>query len=131
MKFKKQVKKGDLRPKKLHYTDDELDNSSTNTDSGINVQLGQSNDMFHKQRATKCNRLDCSQSQMRRLRAKLDRIKMQTDDKENDKSIVQNSRNNTIVQESVGRYTKCEKTHTYTSRTKEAGTKGKLTHFRV
>ncbi|KAK9294861.1 hypothetical protein QLX08_010672 [Tetragonisca angustula] len=94
MKFKKQVKKGDLRPKKLHYTDDELDNSSTNTDSGINVQFDQSNDMFHKQRATKCNRLDCTQSQMRGLRAKLDRIKMQTDDKENDKSIVENSRNN-------------------------------------
>lgn len=130
MKFKKQVKKGDLRPKKLNYTDDELDGSSTKTDSGINVQFDQSNDMFHKQRATKCNRLDCSQSQMRRLRAKLDKIKMRTDDKENDKSIVENSRHN-VVQESVGRYTRCEKMHTHTPRTKETGANGKLTHFRV
>ena len=86
--------------------------------------------MFHKQRATKCNRLDCTQSQMRGLRAKLDRIKMQTDDKENDKSIVENSRNN-VARECVGRYTKCEKMHTHTSGTREAGGKGKLTHFRV
>lgn len=131
VKFKKQGKKGDLRPKKLNYTDDELDNSSTNTDSGINVQFDQSNETFYKERfATKCNRLDSSQSQMRRLRTKLDRIKMQTDDKENDKSIVENSRNN-VVQESVGRYTKCEKIHTHTSRTKGTSAKGRLTHFRV
>ncbi|XP_012242346.2 uncharacterized protein LOC100747972 [Bombus impatiens] len=95
VKYKKQIKKGGLRPKKLHYTDDELDA----IDSGVYIQCNQSNDMFHKQRMAKCNRFDSSQSQIHRLRVKLDKIKVQTNDKENDKNVIGNNKNN-VVQES-------------------------------
>lgn len=127
VKYKKQIKKGGLRPKKLHYTDDELDA----IDSGVYIQCNQSNDMFHKQRMAKCNRFDSSQSQIHRLRVKLDKIKVQTNDKENDKNIIGNNKNNVVQESSVGRSTKSEKIYMHVSKTKNIDTKGKLVHFRV
>ncbi|KAG6798332.1 zinc finger CW-type PWWP domain protein 1 [Apis mellifera caucasica] len=107
VKYKKQPKKGDLKPKKLYYTDDELDASNT-IDSGIHIPFDESNNsLFHKH-TTRCNRFDSSQKQIRRLRAKLDRIKVQTNDKENDRNVlgnrsvnVVNNRNNVAQESSV------------------------------
>lgn len=127
VKYKKQIKKGGLRPKKLHYTDDELDA----IDSGVYIQFNQSNNMFHKQRIAKCNRFDSSQSQIHRLRVKLDKIKVQTNDKENDKNIIGNNKNNVVQESSVGRSTKSEEIYMHVSKTKNIDTKGKLIHFRV
>ena len=124
VKYKKQPKKGDLKPKKLYYTDDELDASNT-IDS-----------LFHKH-TTRCNRFDSSQKQIRRLRAKLDRIKVQTNDKENDRNVlgnrsvnVVNNRNNVAQESSVGRCINSEKKCTHMLKT-NTDVKEKLTHFRV
>ncbi|CAK9799326.1 Zinc finger CW-type PWWP domain protein 1, partial [Anthophora quadrimaculata] len=90
IKYKKQPKKGDLRPKKLQYTEDELDVHSI-VDSGIHAQSNISNDtLFCKQHTTKCNRFDSSQKQIRRLRTKLDKIRVESNDKENDINVVEN-----------------------------------------
>lgn len=136
VKYKKQPKKGDLKPKKLYYTDDELDASNT-IDSGIHIPFDESNNsLFHKH-TTRCNRFDSSQKQIRRLRAKLDRIKVQTNDKENDRNVlgnrsvnVVNNRNNVAQESSVGRCINSEKKCTHMLKT-NTDVKEKLTHFRV
>ncbi|XP_017793479.1 PREDICTED: uncharacterized protein LOC108575247 [Habropoda laboriosa] len=94
IKCKKQSKKGDLRPKKLQYTEDELDAHSV-VDSGIHIESNISNDtLFYKQHTAKCNRFDSSQKQIRKLRTKLDKIKVESNDKENDKNVVENRSTN-------------------------------------
>lgn len=134
VKLKKQSKKGDLRPKKLQYTEDELD--IYNVDSGIYTQ---DDTQCCNEQTRKCNRLDFSpKQQKRRLRSNLNRDEVKSNDKENDRNVVSkgttnktNNRSNVVQDYSVGRCTKDEKKCTHMSKTKNTDTKDKLSHFRV
>nr|XP_034176128.1 PWWP domain-containing protein2-like [Osmia lignaria] len=96
IKQKKLPRKGDLKPKKLQYSDEESE-VSTAVDSGINFEsIHSNNTLFSKQHTAKYNRFDSSQKCTRRLRPMLDKIKGQTNDKENDKNIVNHRSTNTL-----------------------------------
>ncbi|XP_076167806.1 uncharacterized protein LOC143146928 isoform X2 [Ptiloglossa arizonensis] len=90
VKNKKQSKKVDLKPKRLQFTEEELDASSA-ADSGICVTSDQSsNALFCKQQTNKRNKLESTQKQIRTLHTRVDKIKIQVNDKENDRNIVEN-----------------------------------------
>ncbi|XP_076393031.1 uncharacterized protein LOC100883896 isoform X1 [Megachile rotundata] len=101
IKQKNLPRKGDLKPKKLQYSDEESEISSA-VDSGVYFDsIHSNNSRFCNQHTAKSNRIDSSQKQTRILRSTLGKIKERTDDKENDKNIVNyrptntnNSKNN-------------------------------------
>ncbi|KZC14242.1 Zinc finger CW-type PWWP domain protein 1, partial [Dufourea novaeangliae] len=102
IKNKKQTKRVDLKPKKLQYTDEDQD-------SGIHIVSDHSSDtLFRKRYTLRCNRFDSTQKEIPRLRTKLDKIKVQSNDKENDKTVIgsrcenlPNTRNNVSQVSSV------------------------------
>ncbi|XP_076670694.1 uncharacterized protein LOC143370000 [Andrena cerasifolii] len=103
VKNKARFRKVDLKPKKLQYSEDELDAHSV-PDSGICVRFDQSSDLLpRKQHTVNCKKRDPPQKPTRISRTRLGKIKIQTDDKENDRNVVRNTPNtrNNVAQTSV------------------------------
>ncbi|XP_053997769.1 uncharacterized protein LOC128886689 [Hylaeus anthracinus] len=95
VKNKKQLKKVDLKPKRLQYTEEDLDISNTLDRVTINCP---SNTLSRKQtwKKIQCDESDATQEQMRTLHSRVDKIKLQANDKENDMNIVGNRSESTL-----------------------------------
>ncbi|XP_076634631.1 uncharacterized protein LOC143348376 [Colletes latitarsis] len=93
IKNTKQSKKINLKPRKLQYTEEELEASSY-VDSGIHVSFDQSSNALFCKQTLKCNGGNATQKQIRKLRTGVDKIKIHVNDKENDRNIVGNRSEN-------------------------------------
>lgn len=131
-------KRVDLKPKKLQYTEEELDIANIVYKDTDIVSDQSSNALLTKRNTVNNNRPDITQKINTRSHTKLDKIKIQTNDKENDRSVIENRSKNTTnpsnnVTEvsSIGRCIKNDEKCAYASRKKDSNAKDKLTYFRL
>ncbi|XP_078046435.1 uncharacterized protein LOC144474914 [Augochlora pura] len=107
VKNKKESKRADLKPKRLQYSEEELDNDYER--NGKDTVSGKSSTMVLRKRDTvKYNSVDVTRKQITKPHTKLDKIKTQTNDKENDSSAIgsrsknsSNVRNNLSLESSI------------------------------
>nr|XP_033334689.1 uncharacterized protein LOC117225323 [Megalopta genalis] len=93
VKNKKESKRADLKPKRLQYTEEELDNDyKRNGTDTVSEKSG--NMLLCKHDTVKCNSVDMTRKQITRSHTKLDKIKTQTNDKENDSNAIDNNSRN-------------------------------------
>lgn len=138
-------KRVDLKPKKLQYTEEELDIANVvykdtdivYKDTDI-VSDQSSNALLGKRNTVNSNGPDITQKKTTRPHTKLDKIKIQTNDKENDRSVIEtisknttNTSNNVTEVSSIGRCINNDEKCAYASRKKDSNTRDKLTYFRL
>ncbi|XP_076290282.1 uncharacterized protein LOC143213868 [Lasioglossum baleicum] len=102
VKNKKESKRADLKPKRLQYTEEELDaDNAQNVKDTVPEKSG--NALLRKRDSVQCNKVNSTEKRITRSQAKLD-IKPQTIDKENDSTAINNrSRNTSIVRNNLTR----------------------------
>lgn len=88
-------KRVDLKPKKLQYTEEELDIANVVYKDTDIVSDQSSNALLGKRNTVNSNRPDITQKKTTRSHTKLDEIKLQTNDKENDRSVIETRSKNT------------------------------------
>ncbi|XP_076222624.1 uncharacterized protein LOC116434941 isoform X2 [Nomia melanderi] len=95
-------KRVDLKPKKLQYTEEESDIANV-VYKDTDIVFDQSNNnALGKRNTVNNNRPDITQKKTTRSHTKLDKIKIQTIDKENDRSVIENrSKNTTNISNNV------------------------------
>lgn len=124
IKLKKLPKRGDLKPKKLQYTAEDV---ADNTDNGIRIHSDQLNTLAFIQHASEPNRSELSQKQASQLHTKLNKAKKYYDEKEN---VIPSDCRNVVRTSSVVRCTKNDK-KLQPTKIRNTDVKEKLSHYRV
>ncbi|XP_026669438.1 uncharacterized protein LOC113464364, partial [Ceratina calcarata] len=124
IKLKKLPKRGDLRPKKLQYTVEEVADSM---DSRIQIHSDQLNALSFIQHAPEPNKSQFSQKQTCQLHPKLNKTKKRHDEKEN---MVVSGDHNVVRTSSVLRCINNDK-KLHPTKIRNTDVKEKLTHYRV